>query len=378
VWPQAMTFLGILILGILLLFPARQARSDSDAQPPDDPAREMLVARFQSVQDDYRRAMKTLALPPTLGLSRADLLGGIDHLHDALLHWKIQFEGGNAALSVHLPERLLSVNPQSMQDILEQDDYSLLHESVHLTDPQIQRQLYGLHAEFVFMEWLQDHLDEDKADQAESHMSGTLSPDDVLRLKLWSPDLKTDPTALTAGRRPAIRAVPPPAWGGRDALPAAAEAFRQSWICEIQAYDVQMMAFNRFVKHLGGPSLKREAALLEKTMASEGGAPSDLSMGFGLFESFNPGRVTDGFQEAVLSCVLMNAHKALIFQTVAEMHGWNLKRAVKDAAYRRQLYSWARRNILRWDHINTDPHRLTPAQMDDLRQNGLIDKDSSL
>lgn len=339
-----------LILGLFLL-PARQSRADSPI--PDDPAREMLLARFQSVQGDYRQAVKTLPLLPTLGLSHADLLGGIDHLHDALLHWKIQFEGGDAALAVHLPDRVLSVNPRSMQDILEQDDYSLLHESVHLSDPQIQRQLYGLHAEFVFMEWLQDHLDEDKTNEAESHLSGTLSPDDVLRLKLWSPDLKTDPTALSS----------------------AAEAFRQSWICEIQAYDVQMMAFDRFMKHLGGPSLKREAELLEKTMASEGGAPSDLSMGFGLFESFNAGRITEGFQDAVLGCVLMNPHKALIFRTVAEMHGWNMERARKDTAYRRQLFAWARRKILSWDHINTDLHKLTPAEMNELRQNGLIDKD---
>lgn len=313
----------------------------------------MLLAHYQSIQDDYRKVAKMLTLPPSLGLTHADLLSGLDHLQDALLHWKIQFEGGPAALAVHLPDQLLTVNPRSMQDILEEDDYSLLHESVHLSDSQIQRQLYGLHAEFVFMEWLQDHLDEDKAGKAESHMSGTLSPDDVLRLKLWSPELKTDPVAL----------------------PAAREAFRQSWICEIQAYDVQMMAFDRLVKNLGGQSLKQEAGLLQRTLASETGGQTSFSTGFAIFKSFNPRQVTEGFQESVLGCVLMDTHKALIFKTVVEMKGWSLKRAAKDAAYRRQLYAWARRKILRWDHINADPHRLTSAEMDELRRNGLIDKD---
>ena len=278
-------------------------------------------------------------------------------------HWKIEFRSSYAAFAVQTAAHLLVVNPQSMPSILEEDDDVLLHESVHLSSSQVQRQLYGLHSELVFFEWLEDHLDEEKASRAEASLNRTLNPDDVLRLRLWSSALRTDPAPLQA----------------------AEQAFRAGWICETQAYYVQMLAFDRQLKQRGAASLNRTADMLRKTLASETGfqhnSPSaDSSLGLvgeddmalTLFQSFNPCRVSEGFQEAVLSCVLLDAHKGLLFQTLAEASGWSMPKAREDPAYRRQLFRWARRKILRWNSIKTDPTALNDAERNELRQNGLL------
>jgi len=318
-------------LGILLfLFSAAGARAETEA--PSDPVREMLLAHFQTVQGSYHRMVKSLALPANLGLSQEELGAALDSLQEALLHWKIEFHPGYAAFAVQTAAHLLVVNPQSMPSILEEDDDVLLHESVHLSGSQVQRQSCALHSELVFFEWLEGHLDEEKASRAETELNHTLSPDDLLRLKLWSPALRTDP----------------------EPLRAAEQAFRASWICETQAYYVQMLAFDQQLKQQGAKSLQRTADMLRKTLASETGLTGDDEMALTLFQSFNPHQVSDGFQEAVLPCVLMDAHKELLFQTLAEASGWNLAKTREDPAYRRQLYGWARQKILRWDRIKLE------------------------
>jgi len=350
-------------IGILLiLFSAGGVRSETDA--PADPVREMLLAHFESVQGVYRGLVKSLVLTPDLGLSRKELEAGLDSLQNALSHWKIEFHPGYAAFAVQSASHLLVVNPQSMPSILEEDDDVLLHESVHLSSSQVKRQLYGLHSELVFYEWLQDHLDEEKASQVEANVNHTLSPDDILRLKLWSPAIKTDPVPLRA----------------------AAQALRAGWICETQAYYVQMLAFDEQLKQSGATSLKQTADMLRKTLASETGlhppssgespglVPED-DMALTLFQAFNPRRVSEQFQEAVLSCVLMDTHKALLFKMLAETAGWNLSKARKDSAYRHQLYHWARQTILRWDTLKTDSTTLNAEELKELRQNGLVAED---
>jgi hypothetical protein len=349
-------------VGILLIFfSAGAVRSDTEA--PADPVREMLLAHFQTVQGSYRRMIESLPIPPDLGLSRNELGTALDSLQDALSHWKIEFRASYAAFAVQTATRLLVVNPQSMPSILEDDDDVLLHESVHLSSSQIQRELYGLHSELVFFEWLEDHLDEEKASRAETALNRTLSPDDVLRLRLWSSALRTDPAPLKA----------------------AEQAFRTGWICETQAYYVQMLAFDHQLKQRGAASLNRTADMLRKTLASETGfqrnSPSagnspvlvdEDDMALTLFRSFTPHRVSEGFQEAVLSCVLLDAHKGLLFQTLAEASGWSIQKAGKDPTYRRELFGWARRKILRWNSIKTDPTALNDAERNELRQNGLL------
>ena len=266
-------------------------------------------------------------------------------------HWRIEFLSSYAAFAVQTTTHLLVVNPQSMPHILEEDDDVLLHESIHLSGSQVKRQLYGLHSELVFLEWLQDHLDEEKASAAEAKLNRTLNPDDILRLKLWSATLKTDPVPLRA----------------------AEETLRVSWICETQAYYVQMLVFDLQLKQQGASSLKATADMLKKTLASETGAQlGDNDMALTLFQSFNPHRVSEGFQDAVLPCILMDAHNGLLFQTVAEAYGWDFQKAEKNPVYRRQLYRWARQNILRWDTITTDSYALNENETNELRQNGLI------
>jgi len=348
-----------------ILFLAVSARCEMDA--PADPVREMLLAHYNSVQGDYRRLFKNLTLPSDLGLTSDDLATALDSLQNALLHWKIEFHAGYAAFAVQTATHLLVVNPQSMPSILEEDDDVLLHESVHLSKSQIERQLYGLHSEFVFFEWIQDHLDEAKASAAEARINHTLNPDDILRLELWSPALRTD----------------------RMALRAIEEAFRTSWICETQAYYVQMLAFDHQLKQEGAPPLKQTADMLRRTLASETGfaknSPASMDspgligeddMALTVFQSFNPHQVTAGFQEAVLSCVLMDIHKGLLFKTFAEMSGWNLRQAKKDPAYRRRLFHWARQTILRWNTFRKDSMALTPTELNELRQNGLVATES--
>src|ERR1019366_4373504 len=122
---------------LLFLFLTGAARAETEA--PEDPVREVLLAHFQTVQPDYRRTVKSLDLPPDLGLSRGDLSAALDALQDALSHWKIEFRSGYASFAVQTATHLLVVNPQSMQSILEEDDNVLLHESVHLADSQVRR-----------------------------------------------------------------------------------------------------------------------------------------------------------------------------------------------------------------------------------------------
>ena len=98
--------------------------------------------------------VKSAALPADLGLTQEDLSKALDSLQDALTHWKDRISSSYAAFAVQTATHLLVVNPQSMPHILEEDDDVLLHESVQLSDYQIKRKLYGLHAELVFFEWL--------------------------------------------------------------------------------------------------------------------------------------------------------------------------------------------------------------------------------
>jgi hypothetical protein len=220
-----------------------------------------------------------------------------------------------------------------MQGILEEDDDVLLHESVHLTRSQIKRASDGLHDELIFLERLPDHLDEEKASQAEARLNRTLNPDDILRLKLWSQDLVKDTEALRAARL----------------------ALRESWICETQAYYVQLLVLDRRLKRQETRSLKAAADRLRQTLISETGLSGQEDMALTLFQSFNPRLVTEGFQEAVLPCVLMNAHSALLFQTLAETSGWDIQKAGKDPAYHRRLFAWARQKILRWNALTAGP-----------------------
>ena len=305
-------------IGVLLvLLSTGAAISETDSQP--DPVREMLVAHFQSVQGSYRRTIKSMTLPANLGLSQKDLMSALDLLQDALTHWKIEFHPGYAAFAVQAGMHLLAVNPQIMQSILDDDDGVLLHESVHLSRSQVQRQLYGIHSELVFFEWLENNLDEEKSAKAEEKLNHMLTPDDVLRLELWSLSLKTDKAALHAAR----------------------EAFRVSWICETQAYYVQMLAFDQQLKQQGDVSLKRTAEMLRKTLASETGVALDREneVAFTLFQALNPHRVTEEFQKAVLSCVLVDTHKKLLFSTLAAASGWDMQKSQKDPAYRQQSRS---------------------------------------
>jgi len=343
--------LGVILFLVVFINPGSRAETDM----PSDPVREMLLAHYQTVERDYQRLIKKLTLPVNLGLNQADLLKALEALQYALLQWKIEFHSGFAAFAVQSSTHLLAVNPQSMPSILEDDDDVLLHESVHLSTSQIQRQLYGLHSELIFFEWVQDHLDEERASRAEDALKHTLTPDDILRLKLWTPSLQTNSAPFHA----------------------LEQAFRTSWICETQAYYVQMLAFDRQLKQQGPLSLKQTADMLRKTLVSETGIQlkSEDDMVLTIFQSFDSHRVSEGFQEAVLSCVMMDAHKELLFKTLAEISGWDPAKAAKDAAYRRKFYQWARQTVLRWNSMKTESLTLNADELKELRQNGLIAAD---
>jgi len=335
----------------------------AEIEAPADPVRDMLLAHYESVEKGYRNLISGLSLPLELGLTAQDLNTALDSLHHALSEWKIEFRPSYAAFAVQTATHLLVVNPQSMPHILENDDDVLLHESVHVAKDQVARQLYGLHAELVFFEWIQEHVDEDKAAKAEERLRHSLTPDNVLRLKLWA-----EPLSVSSGP-----------WKN------AANALRASWICEIQAYYVQMLAFNRQLQAQGALPLDRTAEMLRKTFASELAAKpysaqsteSPLTMkeddiALNVFQSFRATSVSPGFQDAVLACVLMDTHKGLLFKTLTEAGGWDLRKANADTAYRRQLFRWARAKILRWKSLRTESTALSESEREDLRQNGLL------
>ncbi len=333
------------------------------AESPDEPAREMLLSHYHAVEAGYRQTLQELHWSANLGITLAALSTGLDHLEEALEHWTIEFQGGNAALAVHAPQQRLAVNPQSMQSILEdQDDFSLLHESVHLTTAQEKRQLYGLYHELLFADWLVNHFDEKRTRDYEKKVGHVLGLEDLLGQQLWSPALRTDEAAREA----------------------ASSAVRESWICEIQAYQVQLMAIDHAMQKTQGRSLHQRLSVIRKMLALET-APAasaeveerpellgDEDVGLAVFQSFRSQRVTDAFQKAVLACVLLNPHNALVFQAIAWSQGWNLERAGTNAAYRDQLFEWARRTILRWEDLPQESDELSSDALQRLRREGLL------
>src|ERR1700733_775932 len=107
-----------------------------------------------------------------------------------------------------------------------------------------------------------------------------------------------------------------------------------------------MLAFDQQLKQQGEISLKRTAEMLQKTLASETGTAlaGENDIAFTLFKAFDPHRVTEEFQKAVLSCVLVDTHKKLLFSTLAAASGWDLQKSQTDPVYRRRLDQWALQN----------------------------------
>ena len=101
--------------------------------------------------------------------------------------------------AVQTATHLLVANPQSMPSILEEDDDVLLHESVHLSNSQVQRQLYGLHSELVFFEWLEDHLDEESV-PGRSRAQQDIKPGRYPALEALVSRHKNGPGASSGGR----------------------------------------------------------------------------------------------------------------------------------------------------------------------------------
>ena len=341
---------------VAVLFFAAPVWSDE----PDNPVREMLLARYGADQREYRAAFESIDWPAELGLGREELLQGLDNLQQALTSWPIRFQPGNAAFAVSATAHELSVNPLSVEDLLQQDADALLHESVHVTPSQEKRQQDALYAEYLFVSWLQDHVDDARLERAEAGRDRPLDIDELIDRKLW------------AGRLESQRAP----------LDALSRTLRESWICEIQAYYVQLSALNRSLKRAGGASLHHRVAGLQRMLLSESGFAGSSSTGGSLvdpgetglrvFQAFDARRVTAEFRTAVLGCVLLNEHDARLFRALAEAHGWSMAKARRSPPYRRRLEAWAEASLLHWESLRTAPYTLNPRQLDELRRAHLL------